>query len=243
MRGGLIGLAVALSGTAALAQSARITFPMCSSAWRVYASGGDVPCGVTSCGDEARVGQWPGGGVYVDLPAAPDAPTVAQGGSTAETDWRGYWITEPSLPALTTAAVLTLRVQVRTSGQPRFGYRVDGDSGCGRPAAIRPYLQVGRWAEAVADNQRWWAKEPYRYVLSAGEATITVPLTPSAWVQTWGKAGSSTSALTMAFVQTLGRIGAIGAAMGGGCSYGHGVNIAPNGATARLVLISYGVTR
>ena len=168
-----------------------------------------------------------------------DKWTVTYGYGTAQTDWRGYLMTVPTTKTFTTAQSLTMRVQVLLTGAPVFGFHVDGATGCdGNAVAIRPHFQRGAWVKDPGDNYRWWAKGTYSIPLAGGgDTTLTVPLRPEAWVQTWGKTGSSTTALSTAFSATIANIGALGAAMGGGCSYGHGTNV--SGGTARLVLKSY----
>lgn len=172
-----------------------------------------------------------------------DKWTVSYGVGTQSTDWRGYLMAVPGTGkkgvALTNTQVLTMTVEVLTTGAPVFGYHGDGDYDCIRPVTIRPHFQRGPWEKWVDDSYRWWAKEPYSFTLVNGSATISIPLHPQYWIQTWGKTGNATPTLLQAFNQSISAVGAIGAAIGGGCSYGHGANV--SGGTARLVLKSYTV--
>jgi len=193
---------------------------------------------------QSTSGTWLSNGVLVyfarmSFHTVGDTWTVRYGYGTAQTDWRGYLMTVPAVKAFSTAQVLSMRVELVTTGAPVFGFHGDGDYRCDRPVTIRPHFQKGAWSRDPGDNYRWWAKDPYSFTLAHGSATISIPLQADKWVQTWGKTGSSTTALTTAFTQSIANIGSLGAAIGGGCSYGHGANI--NQGTARLMLRAYAI--
>jgi hypothetical protein len=189
---------------------------------------------------------WLEGSVYLNYKSMTghvlgDKWTVSYDYGTSSTDWRGYMMTVPPQKVFNNTQTLTMNVEVVTTGDPVFGYHSDGETGCSIPVSIRPHFQTGSWSRYPDDSARWWAKDPFNFVLANGSATISVPLQPQNWVQTWGKTGSSTSTLTAAFNKTIGNVGAIGVAMGGGCSYGHGTNISGDGASAQLILKSYSI--
>jgi len=327
-------MSLVLATAAVTLSASSLVVTMSGSKWSLYAIGGVIKCGITTCGGKQAIGTLPNGeGVYYDFPVAADLPygtyiadqsfvgtgpndatwaawpsltasatycvritaspsyvdgagphdgfswgtdaTCTNGGTSAiqstqgtwlsngviiyfahmgnhvvgdtwtvrydvgttETDWRGYLMTVPAVKTFAVGQTLTMSVQVDTTGDPIFQYHGDGDFRCVRPVTIRPYFQRGSFTRIVDDNWRWWAKEPYSFVLVNGSATITVPLQPGNFVQTWGKTGSSTAALTSAFASSLAAVGGLGAAVGGGCSYGHAANISQG--TARLTLRSY----
>lgn len=163
------------------------------------------------------------------------------GGSTATSndDWRGYLVTVPSVKKLVTGQVLNMVLQVVTTGTPTFGYHSADDNTCVSPAAIRPYFQSGAFLSTTSSGgNRWWAN-PTSIVLADGTVSISIPLQPQYWSNTYGQQGSSSAAATKDFTTTIGVVGWIGATMGGGCFFGHGVNV--NNGTARVVVKSYSV--
>ena len=62
--------------------------------------------------------------------------------------------------------------------------------------------------------------------------TITVPLTADAWSSVNGKVGNADPETKFAFDKALLNVSRFGVTFGGGCSFGHGVNV--RGGTATL---------
>jgi len=132
---------------------------------------------------------------------------------------------------------------VVTSGTPVFNYRLEPGNTCEYPAHARAHFArtapTNRKAfedEIYApDNFRWWAN-PTAMVLEAGTATVTVPLDPAQWSDTNGTFGDVDP---IGFAAALAAPGTIGLTFGGGCFFGHGVNV--SGGTARFLLTSYTV--
>ncbi len=195
---------------------------------------------------QSTEGLWLKDGVLIyfarmNLHSVGDKWTVNYGYGTAATDWRGYLMTVPATKSFTTANMLSMTVEMQITGSITWGYHPDNDWRCIRPVTIRPHFQKGSWDKWVDDSYRWWTKEPYSFTIeNGGSMVINVPLQPSNWIQTWGKSGDSTPAMTTNFINSIKSIGALGAAIGGGCSYGHGANIQGDG-SARLILRSYSI--
>ena len=164
------------------------------------------------------------------------AVTVSSG--TAVTDWRGYPVTQIN-GKFAEAQSLTLTVQVATTGKPVFGYDSEMDNTCATPATIRPYFQSGALLSTNADgSNRWWSSPDY-VVLANGIATIRVPLEPQYWSDTWGAFGNSSTTAENEFATAISNVNWIGVTLGGGCFYGHGVNV--SGGTATISVTSYSV--
>jgi hypothetical protein len=101
-------------------------------------------------------------------------------------------------------------------------------SACTIPSSVRPFI----WANdnGNGDYDRWWSN-PRSFTLAAGAATITVPLTPDAWSSVNGKVGNADGPTTFAFDKALLNVSRLGLTFGGGCSFGHGVNVSGGAAT------------
>ncbi len=85
--------------------------------------------------------------------------------------------------------------------------------------------------------QLWWAN-PVSYTLANGLITLSVPLTGDQWSSVFGAFGSDPAAAA-AFADSLANVNGIGVTFGGGCFFGHGVNV--SGGPATFQLLSYSV--
>jgi hypothetical protein len=56
----------------------------------------------------------------------------------------------------------------------------------------------------------------------------------------YGKSGDDDATALAGFQDALGNLGRVGMTFGGGCFFGHGVNV--SGGTARFALISYTIS-
>ena len=102
---------------------------------------------------------------------------------------------------------------------------------------MRPFI----WAHqnSPGDFDRWWSN-PIAFELSAGSATITVPLAPDQWSSVNGKVGNADAGALAGFQSALKAVSSLGLTFGGGCFFGHGVDV--SGGTARFVLLKYEVS-
>jgi hypothetical protein len=76
-------------------------------------------------------------------------------------------------------------------------------------------------------------------VLAAGTATIRVPLTADAWSSVNGMLGNADSTVKFAFDRALLNVSRLGLTFGGGCSFGHGINV--RGGAATFALTGYAI--
>jgi hypothetical protein len=130
-------------------------------------------------------------------------------------------------------------LQITTTGSPTFNYKLAPDNTCDNPAHVRLFLQQKNDPlTAQAEFYRWWSN-PTVYELAAGSSTLNAPLIPDQWVSVLGKIGNSSQRATDGFKTALRNLGNVGFTFGGGCFYGHGVNVS-NG-TARFTLMGYSI--
>jgi hypothetical protein len=138
-----------------------------------------------------------------------------------------YLYTASPLTAIN--GTLSVTLSVETSGAVTFN-SLD-QSNCGIAPSVRPLI----WANGNGNGEydRWWSN-PRAYTLAAGTATIAVPLKPEAWSSVNGKFGNADPQVQFAFEKALLNVTRLGVTFGGGCSFGHGINVSSGNATFRL---------
>jgi len=137
-----------------------------------------------------------------------------------------YLYTASPLTAIRGTLTVTLRVD--TLGTVVFNSLDPQTSTCTIPASVRPFI----WANSNGngDYDRWWSNAR-SFTLAAGTATMTVPLTADAWSSVNGKIGNADAPTKFAFDKALLNVSRLGLTFGGGCSFGHGVNVSGGAAT------------
>ena len=131
-------------------------------------------------------------------------------------------------PLKIVSGTLSVAVRVATTGPVVFNSLDPQTSTCAIPTSVRPFL----WANdnGNGDYDRWWSNTR-SFTLAAGTATITVPLTADAWSSVNGKIGNADGPTKFAFDKALLNVSRLGLTFGGGCSFGHGVNVSGGAAT------------
>jgi hypothetical protein len=150
----------------------------------------------------------------------------------------------PSVHYLTTASsmplagkTLAVTVLISVSGSPIFQSALEPGNTCGGPATVRLFFQRADDPGTLeAEFHRWWSVGSY--VLSPGSGTLSVPMMPELWSSVLGRRGDSSAAATEGFNAALANLGHVGMTFGGGCFFGHGVNISSG--TARFTVTSFG---
>ena len=134
------------------------------------------------------------------------------------------------------ATALNVSISVQVTGAPTFNYQLEPGNTCVTPATARPFI----WANDndFGEFSRWWS-EPTAFTLADGSQTMTIPLTPDRWSSVFGKLGTYDEASLAGFNAALENVSSLGLTFGGGCFFGHGVNVS-NG-TARFILLDYSV--
>jgi hypothetical protein len=165
------------------------------------------------------------GGWYFDFPSC-------GGSSTCSVNY----VTVPVNLAATESVRAVVRIA--TSGSPVFHYKLSAKNTCESPAHVRFILQrKSDDLSARSEFYRWFSSSGVK--LEEGSADLTVPMAPDQWVSVFGKRGNHDEAAGSGFQQALGNLGNVGFVFGGGCFYGHGVNVI--GGSARFLATSYSV--
>jgi hypothetical protein len=144
-----------------------------------------------------------------------------------------YLYTASTLAVIRGTLVVSLRV---TATGPVVFNSLDPNTSCSIPASVRPFF----WANANGNGSydRWWSN-PRSFPLADGSATLSVPLLPEFWSSVNGRFGNADSETRYAFAKALLNVTRLGLTFGGGCSFGHGVNV--NGGRAEFALTGYGI--
>lgn len=131
-------------------------------------------------------------------------------------------------PLTIVRGTLSVTVRVTTTGPAAFNSLDPQTSTCTIPSSVRPFL----WANdnGNGDYDRWWSNTR-AFTLAAGTGTITVPLTADAWSSVNGKVGNADGPTKFAFDKALLNVSRLGLTFGGGCSFGHGINVSGGAAT------------
>lgn len=145
-----------------------------------------------------------------------------------------YLFTTSALAAIRGTFAVTLRVA--TTGPVVFNSLDTVSSSCSIPPSVRPFF----WANLNGNGEydRWWSN-PRAFTLASGSATITVPLTPESWSSVNGRFGNADSQARFGFDKAILNVTRLGLTFGGGCSFGHGINI--RGGAAQFFLSEYAI--
>jgi hypothetical protein len=138
-----------------------------------------------------------------------------------------YLYTEPPDSIIRGTVSVTLRVSTADGAV----FNSLDTTNCGIAPSVRPFF----WSNGAGshDNDRWWSN-PRAFTLANGTTTITVPLVPEAWSNVSGKFGNADPEIKYAFEKALTNVTRFGLTFGGGCSFGHGVNVSNGSATFTL---------
>ena len=130
------------------------------------------------------------------------------------------------------AGTMSITVEVITTGHPTFNYELNPDNTCVFPAHARPIIDTG----GPGEFDRWWSN-PVGYDLTVGGTmTLTIPLRPHNWSSVFGKVGDQDASTIAGFDQALENANYLGVTFGGGCFFGHGVNV--SGGTAQFKILN-----
>lgn len=145
-----------------------------------------------------------------------------------------YLFTPSALAAISGTVVVTIRIT--TDGPVVFNSLDPITSNCSIPASVRPFF----WANDNGNGSydRWWSN-PRSLPLGAATATVSVPLLPEYWSSVNGQFASADNATRLAFARAKLSATRLGLTFGGGCSFGHGINIA--GGSAQFQLTGYAI--
>lgn len=145
-----------------------------------------------------------------------------------------YLFTASALAEIRGTVAVTLRIA--TTGPVVFNSLDPVTSSCSIPPSVRPFF----WANQNGNGQydRWWSN-PRAFPLASGRTTFTVPLTPESWSSVNGRFGNADSEARFGFDKAILNVTRLGLTFGGGCSFGHGINV--QGGRAEFFLAGYAI--
>lgn len=150
-----------------------------------------------------------------------------------------YVTTQYSLGA--THSAMTAKIRLTFDPGTSFNYKMQPDNTCTTPANVRLFFQRKN-DDMQGEFYRWWSN-PVSYELGSSETgtgiTMTVPLTPDQWSSVNGKFGNQDAEASAGFQDALLNVGRVGMTFGGGCFFGHGVNV--TGGAANLSMIDFSI--
>lgn len=136
---------------------------------------------------------------------------------------------------------ITMTFRVDASGAVAYNGNLSADNNCVIPATVRLYFQKAN-DDLATDGNRWWSN-PSSYQLGSTDGsvvTLTVPLTPDKWSTVFGEFGNDSPETQAWFAGALQDLAHVGMTFGGGCFFGHGVNV--SGGPARFTLLDFSIS-
>ena len=142
-----------------------------------------------------------------------------------------HYVTTPYRKPIPADATLLLAFRITTQGEVKFNYRLEAANTCFSPATVRAFLQRAD-DDLYAANGRFWSN-PAATILAPGNFTVAIKLRPDQWTNVDGERDRK------GFETVLDNVGDIGITFGGGCFFGHGVNV--EGGSARFVMTRFAI--
>ena len=119
---------------------------------------------------------------------------------------------------------LYLTIQMNALPSTVFNLAQGPEPTCKTPPSVRPYMQANGWESVPRDDtsMRWWSRQEYVPLVTAGTFSIAVPLTPDRWSGVSGQLANSSGVALGWFERIVQAVppSRIGLVFGGGCSYG-----------------------
>lgn len=144
-----------------------------------------------------------------------------------------YLFTASPLGAL--RGTIAVAFQITVTGLPVVFNSLDPQSAsCTIPSSVRPFFWANDNGNGVYD--RWWSN-PRAVTLAPGPASISVPLKPENFSSVNGRFGNADAETRYFFDKALLNVSRLGVTFGGGCSFGHGINV--QGGVARFALTEF----
>ncbi len=148
-------------------------------------------------------------------------------------EWVGYLYTDANI-VLNIGATITATGSITSTGTPVFDYVSNPDNTCVSPATWRIWF-MGTSSDG---DGRWWY-DPSPLILAPGTFNLAATVAYSNWSNAFGVAAGQDASSMALFDQARTSVYQIGGTFGGGCFFGHGVNMSSG--TANFALQTYSV--
>jgi hypothetical protein len=142
-----------------------------------------------------------------------------------------HYVTTPYRKPIPRDATLIITFRIATQGEVKFNYRLEAANTCSSPATVRAFVQRSD-DDLYAANGRFWSN-PIATILAPGSFTLAIKLRPEQWTNVDGERDQE------GFATMLHNMGHIGITFGGGCFFGHGVNV--EGGSAKFVMSGFAI--
>jgi hypothetical protein len=119
-------------------------------------------------------------------------------------------------------STITVRGRIEVSGTPSFNYHLEPSNTCKSAPKARVLLQRKNDNMYGSDNRYW--SNPVAIPLLPGGFSVRIKVEGGQWTNVDGSFNED------GFDKTLQNMGNIGLTFGGGCFFGHGVNVSGGGA-------------
>jgi hypothetical protein len=140
------------------------------------------------------------------------------------------YVTRPYSKAIEKGRTLAMTFDVAASADAIWNHRTESSNVCSRPPASVRFILQKRGDDLRTANGRFWSN-PGSVRLANGRYTLSVRLTEDHWTNVDGQRSDS------GFSTLLRNLGNIGVTFGGGCFFGHGVNMERG--TAKFIMRSF----
>jgi len=138
-----------------------------------------------------------------------------------------HYVTTKYTTPLPADSTLIISFKVEATSDTVFNFKLKWDNTCDGPPASAHAMLERADDDLHGANNRFWSN-PIALRLGNGEYTMTIKLSPDQWTNVEGERSPS------GFAETLEHMGNIGLTFGGGCFFGHGVNV--SGVPARFIM-------
>jgi hypothetical protein len=139
------------------------------------------------------------------------------------------------------AQTISMTFHIEIQGPVTFNGNLSADNICVAPARVRLYFQKAN-DDFSTDGNRWWSN-PESFELdtaNGSDVTLSVPITPDKWSTVYGEFGNQDEKTQAWFASAVAHIAHVGMTFGGGCFFGHGVNV--SGGSARFILTDFQIS-
>jgi hypothetical protein len=139
------------------------------------------------------------------------------------------------------SGALTAAFQIATSSSSVvFNYQFDSSNNCIDPAHVRLLMarkDFNKTNNPDYANTRWWSNPTAALLTGGSTVQLRVPLTPDQWSNINGQSGNYDATTLNGFNKMLQQPAMLGFSFGGGCFFGHGVNV--SGGMAQFLVWGY----